>query len=83
MSKFARRIDNTPLEDVTDAELCRRVDDLDAELKRLAHDAAHVRTDTHGAEQAKHRANIARERTDAEHKRTVYSLELATRKVHS
>ncbi len=78
-NRFTRRIDATPLTQVSAANLVKRIEYLDAELSELAGDYVHVGTHCHGAEQAKHFAQIAKEREAAEHKRTVYGLELSSR----
>ncbi len=79
-SRFCRRVDATALESVSTADLVKRIDYLNVELAQLASDYVHVGTHCHGVEQAKHFAQIAKERAAAEHRRTAYSLELNSRK---
>ncbi len=81
MSRSARdrRIDETPVAEVSTKDLVRRIASLDDELDRLGSDSIHVNAECTGAELFFHRKQIAKERAEARSRRDTYVAELEKR----
>ncbi len=77
--RFAARVDNSRLADLSTGELRTRLDLLRAEIEQLDHDQEHIETDTYGFEKFSHLRAIAKERLAAANKVTKFALELSKR----